>query len=326
MKKLIMALAMAITVALSANTASADNVKARLVIDIGPMGFHSWILKGIKDGAFAKRGVDLEFVGKGPGSVKTTLALSAGKAELGYHDYSGIVLVNSKSQDPKVTAIFVVDDKAQDGVYSKVGSGIKTVDDLQGKQLGGFITGTTARILPSVTSAKWNTVNMTFSARVPALVSDKVDAIEGFLTTNKFNLEKAGYPWDKINVIKLSDKFPMAVSRVISVNTDWAKANPEAVIAIREVCKQLLAEFVKNPAASVTALSGPIVSTAKKRDIELRRAQFGIDELVMTTNVKVNGFNNAQVLGPRLTQYTDLLVNKLGLPNRHANSKYFDLD
>ena len=126
-----MALTMAITVALSANTASAKNVKARLVIDIGPMGVHSWILKGIQDGAFAKRGVDVEFVGKGPGSVKTTLALGAGKAELGYHDYSGLVLVNSKSSDPKVTAIFVVDDKAQDGVYSKVGSGIKTFDDLK---------------------------------------------------------------------------------------------------------------------------------------------------------------------------------------------------
>ena len=118
----------------------------------------------------------------------------------------------------------------------------------------------------------------------------------------------------------------MAISRVISVNTDWAKANPEAVVAIREVCKQLLVDFVKDPASSVSALSGPIVSTAKKRDIELRRAQFGIEELVMTTNVKVNGFNNAQVLTPRLIEYTDLLVNKLGLPNRHANSKYFDLD
>lgn len=326
MKKYIIALSMAITIALSANTASADNVKARLLIDIGPLGVHSWIIKGIQDGAFAKRGIDLEFAGKGPGSVKTTLALSAGKAEFGYHDYSGIVLVNSKSKDPKVTAIFVVDDKAQDGVFSKVGSGIKTFDDLQGKRLGGFITGTTNRVLPSVTAAKWEMVNMTFSARVPSLISDKVDAIEGFLTSNKFNLEKAGYSWDKINVVKLSDKFPMAISRVISVNTDWAKANPEAVVAIREVCKQLLIDFVKDPSASVSALSGPLVSTAKKRDLELRRAQFGIDELVMTTNVKVNGFSNAQVLTPRLNQYTDLLVNKLGLPNRHANIKYFDLD
>ena len=102
MRVFIIALTMAITVALSANTASADSVKARLVIDIGPLGVHSWILKGIQDGAFARRGVDVQFIGKGPGSVKNSLAITAGKAELGYHDYSGVVLVNSKQDNPKV--------------------------------------------------------------------------------------------------------------------------------------------------------------------------------------------------------------------------------
>ena len=326
MRVFIIALTMAITVALSANTASADSVKARLVIDIGPLGVHSLILKGIQDGAFARRGVDVQFIGKGPGSVKNSLAITAGKAELGYHDYSGVVLVNSKQDNPKVTAIFVVDDKSQDAVWSLKESGITKLEHLDGKKLGDFITGVNNNVLPSVTSAKWTTVNMTFSSRVPSLISKKVDAISGFLTSNKFNLEKAGYSWDQVNVIKLSHKFPMAVSRVITVNSDWAKANPKAVVAIREVCKQLLIDFVKNPAASVAVLNGPIVSTAKKRDIELRRAQFGINELILTTSVKVNGLNNAQVLTPRLTKYTDLLVKKLKLPNRHANNKYFDLD
>ena len=113
MKKYIIGMAMAMAVAFtSAIPAYAENTKARLIMDIGPLGVHSWILKGIEDGAFARRGIDLEFIGTGPGSVKTGLAITAGKAELGYQDFSGVVLINSKSDDPKVTAIFVVDDKA----------------------------------------------------------------------------------------------------------------------------------------------------------------------------------------------------------------------
>ena len=50
------------------------STQAKLIIDTGPFGVHSWFLKGIKDGAFSKRGLDIEFVGKGPGSIKTGLA------------------------------------------------------------------------------------------------------------------------------------------------------------------------------------------------------------------------------------------------------------
>jgi NitT/TauT family transport system substrate-binding protein len=327
MKKFIIGMAIAVAVVFTTIIpASAENTKARLVIDIGPLGVHSWILKGIKDGAFARRGVDVEFIGKGPGSVKTALALSAGKAELGYHDYSGLVLVNSKSADPKVTAIFVVDDKAQDAVFSLKEKGITSFDKLDGKTLGGFITGVTNKVLPAVTTAKWEMVNMPFSARVPSLTTGKVDAVEGFITTNVFNFEKVGVTRDKLNIIRMSDKFPTAVSRVITVNSDWAAANPKAVVAIREVLRELVAGFVKNPAASVATLSGPIVSTDAKRALELRRAQYGINELVNTPFVQKNGISNAKAVGPRLSEYTSLLVTKLDLPNRHSDSKYFDLD
>ena len=125
--------------------------------------------------------------------------------------------------------------------------------------------------------------------RVPALVAGHIDAITSFTTSVVFNLEKAGIGVDELNIIKLSDHFPMAVSRVITVNADWAEKNPQAVKVLREVSRQLLNDFIKNPAASVSALEGPIASTSKKVDIEVRRAQYGIDELVNTPFVKKNG-------------------------------------
>ena len=335
MKKFILSIATALVVVFTPSILAADtairfitekSVSARLLVDIGPNGVHSWIIKGIKDGAFAEQGIDVEFIGKGPGSVKTGIALAAGKAEIGYQDYSGVVLVNSKTDTPKVRAIFVVDDKAQDGVFSFKEKNITSFNDLEGKTLGGYITGVTNKVLPAITDAKWEMVNMPFSARVPSLVTGKVDAVEGFLTSNVFNFEKVGVTRDKLNIVKTSDKFPMAVSRVITVNADWADENPNAVIALRKVIRELLINYIIDPKTSVTALEGPVVSTSKKRALEVKRAKYNIKELIWTDFVKVNGISNAKAVGPRLSQYTSLLVNKLELPNRHPDSKYFDLD
>ena len=301
------------------------STQAKLIIDTGPFGVHSWFLKGIQNGAFSKRGLDIEFVGKGPGSIKTGLAVATGRADIGYHDYSGVVLVNSKSDDPKVLAVFVVDDKSQNGVITLKSSGIKTFDDLDGRKLGSHPTSFTNRVLTTVTSASWINVPIHMPARVPALVAGHIDAITSFTTSVVFNLEKAGVGIDELNIIKLSDHYPMAVSRVITVNADWAAKNPQAVKVLREVSRQLLKDFIKNPAASVSALEGPVVSTSKKVDIEVRRAQYGIDELVNTPFVQKNGISNPSMVGPRLSEFTTILVEKLNLPTRHPDNKYFDL-
>ena len=301
------------------------STQAKLIIDTGPFGVHSWFLKGIKDGAFSKRGLDIEFVGKGPGSIKTGLAVATGRADIGYHDYSGVVLVNSKSDDPKVLAVFVVDDKSQNGVITLKSSGIKTFDDLDGRKLGSHPTSFTNRVLTTVTSASWINVPIHMPARVPALVAGHIDAITSFTTSVVFNLEKAGVGIDELNIIKLSDYYPMSVSRVITVNADWAAKNLQAVKVLREVSRELLNDFIKNPAASVSALEGPIVSTSKKVDIEVRRAQYGIDELVNTPFVQKNGISNPSAVGPRLSEFTTILVEKLNLPTRHPDNKYFDL-
>ena len=180
-------------------------------------------------------------------------------------------------------------------------------------------------LLSTVTSAKWVDVPTHMPARVPALVSGHIDAISAFPTSSVFNLEKAGVGIDELNIIKLSDHYPMAVSRVITVNADWAEKNPQAVKVLREVSRELLKSFIKNPAESISALEGPIVSTSKKVAIEVRRAQYGIDELVNTPFVQKNGISNPSAVGPRLSKYTNLLVEKLNLPTRHPDGKYFDL-
>ena len=127
----------------------------KLIIDTGPYGVHSWFMKGIKDGAFSKRGLDIEFVEKALAVLKVVNIFATGRADIGYHDYNSVVLVNSKSSDPKVLAVFVVDDLMQNTIITLKSSGIKTIDDLNGRKLGSHPTSFTNKILSTVTSVSW---------------------------------------------------------------------------------------------------------------------------------------------------------------------------
>ena len=320
-KTLIVSIMLAVA---STSAAAKELTTAKFLFDTGPYGNHAWVLKGIKNGTFEKYGISLVPIGVGPGSVKTGMALAAGKADVGYQDFSGVITVNGKSETPGLKAIFVVDDRAQDGIYALKGSGIKTWEDLDGKTLGSFPTGTTRNLIPVITTAKPNYVNMPFALRVPSIVSGKVDAAEGFLTTMKFNLIKAGHP--DFVTLQVADKIPYAISRVITVSSAWAKANPDAVVELRKAVKELLVAHIADPEDSIRYLKGPLTMGVKGFALEIERAKFNNEVLTMTDSVKKHGLNNASVLAPRLNKYIDVLSEKLRLPNKHAYFEYYDLD
>ena len=320
-KTLIVSIMLAVA---STSAAAKELTDTKFLFDTGPYGNHTWVLKGIKNGTFEKYGINLVPIGVGPGSVKTGMALAAGKADVGYQDFSGVITVNGKSETPGLKAIFVVDDRAQDGIYALKSSGIKTWEDLEGKTLGSLPTGTTRSLIPVITSAKPNYVNMPFALRVPSIVSGKIDASEGFLTTMKFNLIKAGYP--DFVTLQVADKLPYAISRVITVSSTWAKANPDAVAGLRNAAKELLLAHIADPEDSVKHLTGPLTMEAKGLALEIERAKFNNEVLTMTDGVKKHGLNNASVLSPRLNKYIDVLSEKLNLPNKHAYNEYYSFN
>ena len=322
MKKYLVLLACAVL--LSFPVHAKEEVEARLIFDIGPLGNHSWVLRGIKDGTFKRHGIDLEVVGVGPGSVKTGLAISAGKAEFGYQDMSGVMLVNGKARKPKFKAIFVVDDKAQDGMFALKSSGIRTWDDIHGKTTAGFITGTTRFLIPLVTKAKPVFINTTFAMRVPSLVTGKTVLSDGFMSTMKFNLEAVGVT-DFIH-LGFGNALPWTVSRVITVNSDWAEKNPQLVRNMRKAIMELIIAHAIDTKPSIDAMTGARVSNAKKRDLEYRRALWNINNLQNTPNTKKNGYNNPSNLNPRLKKYVDEYTSALALPYKHKYSDYFDLE
>lgn len=309
----------------SISVAKSDElVPVNFLYDIGPMGNHYWVSRGVKEGVFKNAGFDVRIVGKGDGSVKTALALVADKADVGYQDFSGVVIVNSQFGIPKLKAVFVVDDKSQDGIYALPSSGIKTWEDLSTRKVGSLDNGVTRRTLPLVSDVKPNWVNVPIPLRVPALIKGEVDAVDGFLTTNKFNLEKAGV--DNFVTLQMSEKMPFAVSRVIAVNNTWLRQFSDKLPQLRAAFEEALLNHIESPAATIAMMEGPLVSTGAGQEIELRRAVYNIEELILTDSVRVYGFNKAPNLTERLNKYIDVLSKGLDLKNNHPYSAHYDFN
>jgi ABC-type nitrate/sulfonate/bicarbonate transport system substrate-binding protein len=303
---------------------SDELVPVNFLYDVGPMGNHYWVSRGVKEGVFKNAGFDVRILGKGNGSVKTALALVADKADVGYQDFSGVVIVNSQFGIPKLKAVFVVDDKSQDGIYALPSSGIKTWEDLDGRKVGGMDTGVTRRTFPLVTDVKPNWVNVPIPLRVSTLLSGEIDAVDGFLTTNKFNLEKAGA--DNFVTLQMSEKMPFAISRVITVSNTWLKKFGDKLPQLRAAFEEALLNHIESPAATIAMMKGPLVSTGVGQEIELRRAVYNIEELILTDSVRVYGFNKAPNLTERLNKYIDVLSMGLELKNTHPYSTYYDFN
>ena len=300
-----------------------DLIPVRWLFDLGPMGNHSWVVRAVEDGTFEKHGFDIDLVGIGPGSSKTSLALHSGKADVGYHDFSGVVLVNSRNSSPGVKAIFVVDDRSQDHVFYRKDSGIKTLDDLDGKLVGAYATSTIRKVLPIVTDAKPNIISMNHGLTVPALVSGEVDAILAFTTTGIFNLKKTGF--EDFGYLPVSGTLGFPVGRVITASYQWLERYPGADAKLRVALEEALMRHLADPTISVSHLANPLVSTKEGVMTEIARARYNIRDLIITNNTEKHGFSNAKQLAPRLNQYIDLLVNQLDLPHKHNYLDYYTL-
>ena len=99
------------------------------------------------------------------------------------------------------------------------------------------------------------------------------------------------------------------------------KTIKKAVFPVAGLGTRFLPATKAMPKEMLPIVDKPLIQYAVEEAIEA-----GIEELILTDFVKVNGISNAKVLKTRLSQYNSMLVDKLELPNRHPDSKYFDLD
>ena len=216
-----------------------------------PYGLHYGIFAAEGQGFYDGAGLELD-IQRGYGSGETVKRVAIGSAEIGMADMASVIV--GRGNGLLVKQVAVILDRSGDAIYYLKGTGISAPKDLAGRTLGATAGETSLLLLPAFGSGAGfdakaiNIVNLTPPAKIPSLVTRKVDSMVTFTTEEpavlaggqKANIEIGrflfsdyGVDFYSIGLIandEMLEKRADVVKRVVDATMRgyaWAIANPE---------------------------------------------------------------------------------------------------
>ncbi|MGA1608163.1 MAG: ABC transporter substrate-binding protein [Planctomycetota bacterium] len=217
-------------------------------------GYNSGFALALQEGWYRDVGLNVTIV-KGPGSGTTAQLVATGQAALAYADASAVMQTIAQGAD--VTVLSTMYQSSPNAINSLAGSGIESIADLKGKNLGEPTGGSGTPLLPLLFEANGltlddvNRVPMPNQSLVPALVSGQVDAIVG--STEGFNLilEEQGY---EVIVLPYADWGVPTVSTSIFASNSFLETNANTVRCFIQASLKGWDEAIKDPDGAIEAL------------------------------------------------------------------------
>lgn len=246
-------------------------------------------------GYYAEEGLTVE-ISEGAGSLDAIPKVATGAFPIGFTDINSLMKFIDQNPGAPVTAVMMVYDKPPFAVVGRKSLGVAAPKDLEGKVLGAPPPDGAWAQFPifaaeqGLDTAKITVEPVGFPVREPMLAEGKVAAITGFSFTSTLNAERLGVPADDISVLLMADYGVALYGNAIIVNTDFAKANPEAVTGFIRATAKGWKDAIAEPAAAVEALIKR--NPAANPETETRRLQLAIDGNVLTDFVKEHGIGS----------------------------------
>jgi NitT/TauT family transport system substrate-binding protein len=246
----------------------------------------------IDNGHFSAKGLTVD-VQAGQGSLDAIPKVATGAFQMGFADMNSIARFLDQNPGAPVTAVMIVYDKPPAAMVGRKSLGINEIKDIEGKILGAPPPDGAWSQFPAFAKAtgldmsKITVEPVGFPTREPMLAEGKVAAVTGFSFSVYLNLTRLGVPADDISVFLMADNGVEYYGNAVIVNTDWAKANPEAVTgflsALGQGWKDAAAEPEKAVAQMITRTPASDVA------LETERFKIALSQNVMTDAVMANG-------------------------------------
>jgi NitT/TauT family transport system substrate-binding protein len=229
-------------------------------------------------GHFAAAGLTVE-VTEGAGSLDAIPKVATGAFPVGFADINSLMRFLDQNPGAPVTAVMMIYDKPPFSVVGRKSLGITAPADLEGKVLGAPPPDGAWAQFPIFAAetgldvSKITVEPVGFPTREPMLAEGKVAAVTGFSFSSTLNAIRLGVPADDL-----------------TVNTDYAAANPEVITGFLKAIALGWKDSIANPEAAIAALMtrNPAADPA----LEQQRLQMSIDANVLTDFVKANGIGN----------------------------------
>ncbi|HBD89991.1 MAG TPA: ABC transporter substrate-binding protein [Gemmobacter sp.] len=246
----------------------------------------------VDNGYYTAEGLAVE-VTEGSGSLGAIPKVATGAFPVGFADINSLMKFLDQNPGAPVTAVMMVYDKPPFAVVGRKSLGITTPKDLEGKALGAPPPDGAWAQFPifaaeqGLDMAKITVEPVGFPVREPMLAEGKVAAVTGFSFTSTLSTERLGVPADDLTVLLMSDYGVALYGNAIIVNTDFAKANPEAVTGFLRATAKGWKEAIANPALAVESLMKR--NPAADAGLEERRLGLAIADNVLTDFARANG-------------------------------------